>query len=113
MCGCATEREHVSASHSPDQDREFVVGTFERTDVAGVIVEITNTVPRDGGKLILRLRERSGRIITVSVRGPSRYYDPTEQEEELFLGALRVQVGDWVDIQMSSGRVSGFRVIRV
>lgn len=87
-----------------------IFGDFESVDVSGVIVELKDYVPGDGGQFIFKLRTKTGEIVTLSLRGPSRHYEPSDFEMTLYRGAQRMRVGDWVQVTLDGNKVAGFQL---
>jgi len=77
--------------------------TSERETVSGVIVEINNLIPRDGGAVIFKLQDKRGQIVAVAFRGPNLGYRPTFREEGLLRDAMRLEIGDWIEVELIEG----------
>ena len=97
---------HAAGGHAAGE----VFGEFEDVDVSGEIVELNNTIPRDGSQFIFKLRTKTGEIVALSLRGPSRHYEPSDFEMTLYRGAQKMRVGDWVQVTLNGSKVVGFRI---
>jgi hypothetical protein len=111
LTGCSKTGGGSSSADVGSADGD-VFGDFESVDVSGVVVKINNHVPRDGGAFLFTIRTRNDETVMLTLPGPSRHHEPSDSEITLYRGALNIRVGDWVQVTMNSGAVTGFRLRR-